>query len=124
MRELPKELKEFPARHIADEEDLRVLLNEYFDNVRVTNEHYREALGELENVEDMYNGALDYTEELKDLLKESETTLAEYKKQIEGLQEIIDIQAKELEELRQQNQQEEDKPKLKRLNKKPLKRLK
>ena len=92
--------------------------------MRVTNEHYREALGELENVEDMYNGALDYTEELKDLLKESETTLAEYKKQIEGLQEIIDIQAKELEELRQQNQQEEDKPKLKRLNKKPLKRLK
>lgn len=124
MRELPKELKEFPARHISDEEDLRVLLNEYFDNVRVTNEHYREALGELENVEDMYEGALAYTEELKDLLKESETTLAEYKKQIEGLQEIIDIQAKELEELRQQNQQEEDKPKLKRLNKKPLKRLK
>lgn len=118
-----KQLKEFPARHISSEEDLRVLLNEYFDKT-ISYDEYNHLLGKLEDAEDQYTGARAEVEELTELLEDSKRQNDECIKQINGLQEIIDIQAKELEELRQQNQQEEDKPKLKRLNKKPLKRLK
>lgn len=111
---------EFPSRHVNDTEDLRTLLNEFLDKT-VSIEEYNHLLGKLEDAEDQYTGALAQVEELQEIVDDHLKTLEEYKKQLEGLQEVINIQSKELEGLRNQPQ---EKKTLKKLEKKPLKRLK
>ena len=90
--------KEFPSRHISSTEDLRVLLNEFLDNC-ITMEEYNHLLGKLEDLEDMYEGLKGHCEDLEELLRQKD---------------------EEIERLTN----EQPKKTLKKLDKKPLKRLK
>ena len=93
-----KLMKEFPSRHVSSEEDLRTILNLYFDNV-VTLEEYNSLLGQLEDITDMYEGLKGHCDDLEELLRQKD------------------------EEIEKLTKEQEKKP-LKRLEKKPLKRLK
>lgn len=91
--------KEFPSRHISSTEDLRVLLNEFLDNC-ITTEEYNHLLGKLEDLEDMYEGLKGHCEDLEELLRQKD------------------------EEIERLTNEQQPKKTLKKLDKKPLKRLK
>ena len=93
-----EKMKKFPARHISSTEDLRVLLNEYLDHC-VTFEEYNKVLDELTNVKDMYEGLQGHCEDLEEQLRLKDEEIAELRKP-------------------------QEKKTLKKLDKKPLKRLK
>ena len=90
--------KEFPARHVSSTEDLRTLLNLYFDDC-VSLEDYNNVVGQLEDMTDMYEGLKGHCDDLEEIIRQKD------------------------EEIAKLNKEHEKKP-LKRLEKKPLKRLK
>ena len=96
---MDKMMKEFPARHVSSSEDLRVLLNEYFDNC-VTLEDYNNILGQLDDLTDMYTGLKGHCEDLEEIIRQKD------------------------EEIERLTKESQPKKTLKKLEKKPLKRLK
>ena len=90
--------KEFPARHVSSTEDLRTILNLYFDSC-ISLDEYNHIVGKLADLEDMYEGLKGHCDDLEEIIRQKD------------------------EEIEKLTKEQEKKP-LKRLEKKPLKRLK